>query len=69
MDTTQLQDLLPILLPLLILNLVLLVISLRDLIKRPASQVRGGSKAVWAAVIILVNTIGPVVYLVVGRKD
>lgn len=69
MDTTQVQEMLPILVPLLILYLILLVVSLRDLIKRPASRVHGGSKGVWAAVILLVNTIGPIIYLAVGRKD
>lgn len=68
MDSTQLQDLMPIILPLIILNLILLVIALRDLIKRPASRVKG-SKAMWAVVIVVVNTIGPIVYLVAGRKD
>lgn len=68
-DFQQLKELLPILLPLIVLNLILLIVSFRDLISRPASRVRGGNKVVWGLVIVLVNTIGPIIYLVGGRKD
>jgi hypothetical protein len=31
--------------------------------------VRGGSKLVWALVIVFVNVLGPIIYLVGGRED
>ena len=43
-----------------------MIFALVDLIKR--EQVKG-SKVVWALVIILINIIGPIVYLIFGRKD
>ena len=30
---------------------------------------RGGSKAVWAFIIVFVNLIGPILYFLVGRED
>jgi hypothetical protein len=54
---------------LLVVQLVLDVIALMDLYKRPVAQVAFGNKWVWVAIIVLVNTIGAVLYLVIGRKD
>ena len=61
-DTTGLL----LLIPLLLIELALIVISLVDLSKR--KQVKGGSKVVWVLVIILLNLIGPILYLVWGRN-
>ena len=57
-----------ILLPLALIELGLVVFSLVDLFK-PERRVIGGNKLVWALVIILVGTIGPIVYLLAGRKQ
>jgi Phospholipase_D-nuclease N-terminal len=57
-----------ILLPLALIELGLVVFSLIDLFK-PERRVIGDSKLVWALVIILVGTIGPIVYLLAGRKQ
>ena len=60
-------SILPLLIPLFILQIALMVIALVDLIKR--ERVRGGNKVVWALVIILINVIGPVIYLLAGRME
>jgi len=60
-------EILPFLIPLLILQLALLVVALVDLIKR--QKVRGDNKVLWALLIVLVNVIGPVVYLIFGREE
>jgi hypothetical protein len=57
-----------ILLPLALIELGLVVFSLVDLFK-PERRVIGDNKLVWALVIILVGTIGPIVYLLAGRKQ
>ena len=57
-----------ILLPLALIELGLVVFSLVDLF-RSERRVVGGNKLVWALVIVLVGTIGPIVYLLVGRKE
>jgi len=62
----QLQPYLPLLIPIIIIELGLLIFALVDLIRRPKTR---GPKWVWALVIIFVNFIGPIVYLIVGRDD
>ena len=51
-----------------LIELGLVVFSLVDLFK-PERRVIGDNKLVWALVIILVGTIGPIVYLLAGRKQ
>ena len=60
-------EMLPFLIPLIIVEVALLVIALVDLVKR--EYVRGGNKVVWALVIVLVNIIGPIIYLTIGRQE
>jgi phospholipase D-like protein len=54
--------------PLIAIELVLVVFALVDLL-RPERRVAGGNKLVWALVILLIGTIGPLVYLLVGRRE
>jgi hypothetical protein len=62
------QEILPFLVPLIVLQLVLLVVALYDL-TRPERRVKGDSKVVWALIIIFVNLIGPLIYFLFGRED
>jgi hypothetical protein len=57
-----------ILLPLVLIELGLVVFSLVDLFK-PERRVVGDNKLIWALVIVVVGTIGPIVYLLAGRKQ
>lgn len=70
MSSTPLAStsLLLILLPLVVIELGLVVFSLVDLFK-PERRVIGDNKVVWALIILLVGTIGPIVYLLAGRKQ
>ena len=65
MNTTQL---LLLLLPLVLVQLALMAVALRDLLATDR-VVRGGSKPVWAAIIVLGELVGPVAYLLAGRRD
>jgi hypothetical protein len=38
-----------------------------DLVKR--KRVKGGNKILWGALIILVDIIGPIIYLLFGREE
>ncbi len=58
---------LPYLTPFIILEGSLLVVCLVDLAKRQC--VTGGNKIIWVAVIVGVQAIGPIIYLVAGRKE
>ena len=53
---------------LIVVQLVLDVIAFVDLYKRPVGQVALGNKWIWVAIILLVNTIGAILYLAIGRK-
>jgi Phospholipase_D-nuclease N-terminal len=61
-----LKQLLPLLIPVLIIQIVLLVFALVDLSKQKATR---GPKWVWAVVIIFINILGPILYFVLGRKE
>lgn len=63
----EIKEILPFLIPLILIELVLLVVALVDLIKR--ENVRGGNKIVWVIIIVLIQMIGPIIYLVFGRQE
>jgi hypothetical protein len=52
---------------LVLVQVTLDVIALVDLHRRPVDEVVG-TKWVWAAVILLVSMLGPIIYLAAGRK-
>jgi ABC-2 type transport system ATP-binding protein len=54
--------------PLLLLQVGLLLAAVVDLL-RMDRHVRGGSKGVWALIIVFANMIGPILYFLVGRVD
>ncbi|MGC9335022.1 MAG: PLD nuclease N-terminal domain-containing protein [Anaerolineae bacterium] len=64
MDT--LTELLPYLIPILVLQIALMVVALVDLIRRERTR---GPKWVWAVVIVFFNILGPIIYLFVGREE
>jgi hypothetical protein len=49
---------------------VLKVAALIDLVRRPAAQIRG-TKARWAAALVLINSVGavPIAYFLRGRRS
>ncbi len=59
-------SLLPFLIPLVLLEVGLLVFALLDVIKRQRVK---GNKIVWIIVIVLVEIIGPIIYLAFGRQE
>lgn len=62
----ELKELIPLLIPLLLVQLALIIIALRDLIGRERTN---GPKWAWALVILLISLIGPIIYLLVGREE
>ena len=63
----DIMEYLPIILPLLLLQIILMVTALLHLVKN--DRLDRNNKIVWALVIIFVNTIGPILYLIFGRKE
>jgi hypothetical protein len=66
MDYQALQQYIPFLIPVIILQLILMIAALIDLARRPKTR---GPKWVWLLVILFVNYIGPIIYFVIGRKE
>ena len=64
----RLQGILPLLLPLLLLQLALMVLALIDLF-REERRVRFVSKPIWVLIVVFVNIIGPLLYFFVGRDE
>jgi hypothetical protein len=62
-----LRSYIPLLLPLLIIEMALLIIALVDLIRR--EQVKYFPKWIWAVIILILNFIGPIAYLILGREE
>ena len=57
-----------IFLPLLLIQLILIVVALRDLL-RPERRVKGGNKWVWALIIVFGELLGPLLYFALGREN
>lgn len=57
---------LPLLIPLLLVQLGLMLFAMIDLVRRERTR---GPKWVWALVILFVNMIGPIIYFIVGREE
>ena len=68
MDVNGLSEYLPLLIPLVLIQIGLLIFALLDLVKRP-EEALNGSKVMWILIIALVNVIGPILYFILGRKD
>jgi hypothetical protein len=66
MDLSELKQYIPLLIPLVVIQLGLLIAALVDLLRREQTR---GPKWVWALVILFVNMIGPIIYFLAGRKD
>ena len=66
-DLKVITDMLPFLIPVLIVELALMVVALVDLLKR--EYYKSEVKIVWAIVIVIFGIIGPIVYLIFGRKE
>jgi hypothetical protein len=62
----MLLKLLPLLIPIVLLQLVLMVVALVDLVRREKTR---GPKWLWAIIIVLGELLGPIIYLIVGRVE
>ena len=62
-----LLEMLPLLIPILVLDAVLAVSAALHVLRHP--HYRFGSKAFWLVVVIVFLLIGPVTYFVVGRGN
>ncbi|MGF9979478.1 PLD nuclease N-terminal domain-containing protein [Viridibacillus arvi] len=57
---------LPIILPIMAVGFILILIALLDLYRNRKTR---ENVFIWTLVILFCNTIGPILYFVIGRKD
>jgi hypothetical protein len=62
------EQIIALLIPIVVIQLGLMIAALVDL-ERDERRVRGGSKLVWAIVIVFVNILGPILYFIAGREE
>jgi DMSO reductase anchor subunit len=60
------QKYLPLIIPLLLLQLALMAAALVDLARREKTR---GPKWMWALIVILGEMIGPIAYFLIGREE
>ena len=61
-----LKQYLPLLIPIILIQLALMIAAFWDLIRREKTR---GPKWLWVIIILFLNMIGPIVYFLVGRDD
>ncbi len=66
-DVASVVRLLPLFIPLFLIEVGLMVIALLDIVRR--ERVRGGNKVVWILVVVLIGVVGPIAYLLFGRQE
>ena len=62
------EQILALLLPVVLIQLGLMIAALFDL-EKEERRVRGGSKLIWALVIVFLNIFGPILYFLAGREE
>jgi DMSO reductase anchor subunit len=62
----QLMKYLPLLVPLLLIQLALIIAALVDILRREKTR---GPKWLWILIVIFGEMIGPILYFVIGREE
>ena len=61
------REYMPILIPIIILEIALMIYSLRHVLKH--DRYKFGSRTMWILTVIIIQIIGPILYLTIGRED
>ncbi|HBF5150000.1 TPA: PLDc_N domain-containing protein [Clostridioides difficile] len=63
----NLMEYLPLLVPVIILDLILIITALVHVLKHPNYKI--GNKAIWIIVVLFISLIGPILYFTIGRGE
>ncbi len=63
----KIMEMLPFIIPLIIIQFVLMITALVHVLKH--SHYRFGNKIMWVLIVVAINIIGPIVYFIFGRED
>ena len=61
------REYLPILIPIIILEIGLMLYSLRNVLKH--DRYKFGSRTMWILIVVFIQIIGPILYLTIGREE
>jgi len=64
--TLEWSKIIPLLIPILLIQFGLQVYAIIDLVRQPAVR---GPKWLWVLIILLGEIFGPIIYLLFGRKE
>ena len=62
----RILQLLPYLIPIVLLQLILMIVALVDLSRREKTR---GPKWLWIIIIVIGELVGPIIYFVFGREE
>ncbi|MGX7109447.1 PLDc N-terminal domain-containing protein [Facklamia miroungae] len=63
----SLKEYLPILIPIVVIEIFLLVFALKSLFKQ--NNFKFGNKSFWILIVVLIQIIGPILYLMIGKEE
>ena len=61
------REYLPILIPIIILEIGLMIYSLSHVLKH--DRYKFGSRTMWILIVVFIQIIGPILYLTIGREN
>ncbi|HES4517680.1 TPA: PLDc N-terminal domain-containing protein [Streptococcus pyogenes] len=61
------REYLPILIPIVVLEIGLMIYALSHVLKH--DNFKFGNKAMWIVVVVLIQIIGPILYLIIGKDN
>lgn len=65
---TQINEMLPFLIPLIVVEFILLIVTLRHILTH--ENYKRGNRAIWLAITIVgMNYVGPILYFLLGKED
>jgi hypothetical protein len=67
MNSSEIAKLVPMLIPIILIELALMVAAIVDLIKHP--KTRYLPRWVWILVVLFFQIFGPIIYFIVGREQ
>jgi hypothetical protein len=67
MNSTEIAKLVPILIPIVLIELALMVAAIVDLVKHP--KTRYLPRWVWVLLVLFFQIFGPILYFIIGREQ
>lgn len=61
------REYLPILIPIVVLEIGLMIYALSQILKH--NKFKFGNKVMWIVVVVLIQIIGPILYLTIGKDN